>query len=75
MKPRARSVYFSKFIVNSLGLSRSPNWRGRNIVIGRLIRLEATPRGHRRNKCRQWARAAEGAGGKFDKYKTAARRT
>ena len=25
MKPRARSVYFSKFILNSLSLFRSPN--------------------------------------------------
>src|SRR4029077_1633766 len=33
-KPRARSVYFSRFIPHSLGLSRPPRRRNRNIVIG-----------------------------------------
>src|SRR5215470_3217320 len=65
MKPRARSVYFSKFILNSLSLFRSPNGAAENIVIGRLVTPPAAPRGHRRERCRQRLRLPEGADREF----------
>jgi hypothetical protein len=34
---------FFKIHLNSLSLFRSPNWRGRDIVTGRLVRLNAAP--------------------------------
>jgi hypothetical protein len=65
MKPRARSVYFSKFILNSLSLFRSPNGAAETSSQGVWLRHRRPRAGTAARKCRQWLRPPEGASEEF----------